>query len=272
MLRIKRIAILLFTVAMVTVSCSSYFKRKECEKLNWYQMGHAIAMRGERVDGDSAVNECKKVEAEINYSDLDTGFKAGMKKYCDPNTVYDIGRRGDFYNFSFCDDGAIRILKKRHEEGVSDYCQAANGFKAGASGKRYNNICPKNLEAAFLPEYYKGRKKYLVGMIEQKTSEISDAENRIFELERDRSEKQVELSTIPKGQIMKKNRVYDQTTRTYKEDVVITEDEETIRRRNNIEDQIRDITEKIRTERESRKHLKSEISELKKELRTLENV
>ena len=46
------------------VSCSSWFKRRECNKTNWFTHGEKVAMSGKRLDEDSFINECRKVPEE----------------------------------------------------------------------------------------------------------------------------------------------------------------------------------------------------------------
>ena len=95
------------------LGCTSYFVRKECEKMNWYQTGFDIALRGDRISNDDKVSQCRKVEAEISESQLDTGFKAGMNRYCMPDTVYQTGKSGELFNTEFCDTSNISLLHGR---------------------------------------------------------------------------------------------------------------------------------------------------------------
>ncbi len=62
---------------------------------------------------------------------------------------------------------------------MKDYCAKTNGYTAGSSGKKYLNICPKDLEPAFLPEYRRGRKKYVQAMIESRQYDVNSLEGQI---------------------------------------------------------------------------------------------
>lgn len=154
-------------------SCASYFIRKECEKLNWYQVGFDAALRGDRISNDENVSKCRKAEAEISESQLDVGFKAGMSRYCQPDGVFQTGKNGDTFNTDFCEPGQLLMLRKRHEEGLKAYC--SDGLTAGLSGKKYKNVCGPTQEKAFLPEYRKGRKKYLQGMVSNAEGKYREA-------------------------------------------------------------------------------------------------
>ncbi len=90
--------VLLFLLMLSLTSCASYFKRKECESINWFEHGKKVAMRGEWLNSDKTVSECRKVEAHIQESQLDQGFKNGMERYCSPTAAYMTGKGGDLFS------------------------------------------------------------------------------------------------------------------------------------------------------------------------------
>ena len=83
----RALVVLIFSFSLV--ACSSWFKRRECNKTNWFSYGEKVAMSGRRLDEDSFINECRKVEADVSDSQLDRGFKTGMATYCQPQTAYE---------------------------------------------------------------------------------------------------------------------------------------------------------------------------------------
>lgn len=188
-------ALLLLALAFFVSSCASYFVRKECEKLNWYQVGYDAALRGDRISNDEQVSKCRKAEAEISESQLDVGFKAGMSRYCQPDGVFQTGKNGDTFNTDFCEPGQLSLLKKRHQEGLTAYCQ--DGRTAGLSGKKYKNVCAPNLEKTFLPEYRKGRKQYLQGMIQNTESKLKDVTMDLNRLSMQKQITDSRLSVLP---------------------------------------------------------------------------
>lgn len=190
---------------LILTSCTSYFKRKECEQVNWYDYGYNVAMSGKRLSNDNFVIECKKVEAEMSESQLDLGFKAGMSTYCKPEIVLATGKKGEFFNAEFCDPGQAKLLQQKHQEGVLQFCESNNGYSFGASGKVYNQICPKNLETGFLTEYKKGRKKFLNQSIlenEQRLSKLNQDSQRIKD---EKTRYEYELRTVETVQLVKSN-------------------------------------------------------------------
>ena len=65
---------LLIVLCLGSVSCASYFTKRDCNKTNWFAHGQKVALRGQRVDADDYVKQCERVEANINYADMDLGF------------------------------------------------------------------------------------------------------------------------------------------------------------------------------------------------------
>src|SRR5690606_32021767 len=95
--------LVLLALCFIQLGCSSYFTRKGCEKVNWFQHAYNVAMDGKRLQEDGRLRECDKAETEINSAELDRGFKAGMEKYCKPETALAKGASGDSFNYDFCD-------------------------------------------------------------------------------------------------------------------------------------------------------------------------
>jgi hypothetical protein len=176
-------------------SCASYFIRKDCEKQNWYQVGQDIAMRGDRVSNDDLVNKCRKADAEISESKLDLGFKAGMSRYCQPDTAFQTGKSGDNLNLDLCDPGQVGTLTKRHNDGLYAYCK--DGLSAGLSGKKYKNVCTAELEKNFMPAYRQGRKKYLTTLVQNNESKLREINLEIDRLTFEKRISDGRLSTLP---------------------------------------------------------------------------
>lgn len=264
-----KLIVLLFVVLPGLVGCASYFKRKECEKTNWFDHGYKRAMKGQRLEGDSFLKTCEKVEAEINYAEADRGFKAGMGNYCKPKTVYQTGRKGEFFNENLCDMPGIKKLKAQHEKGVRDLCQRKNGKQKGATGWKYNNICPAELESAFLSTYNVGRKIYLEGMVKQKKAEISSINDQIRDYNQQKRATNLQLVTMRKGKNVKRTRRYDAKKKRFVEETNTTESEESQRRRSRLQSEISSLNRKIEQKRKKQADLRKEINELQTEARAL---
>lgn len=47
-------------------------------------------------------------------------------------------------------------------QGLTAYCTPDNGERAGLSGESYENVCPPDLEPAFLQRYLPAHRQYLI--------------------------------------------------------------------------------------------------------------
>ncbi len=187
---------LLILLSFNLFSCASYFKRQSCESTNWFDYGKKVALEGRRLTGDQFIVECQKADADISASILDQGFKAGMQIYCTPEGIYKVGREGNFFNTEMCEGNGLNTLKSRHATGVNEYCQKANGYSAGTVGNPYNKICPVSLERDFLPEFNRGRLKYLQTIISQNQNQIRDYEQKSSSAQSQLAYKRVTLSQM----------------------------------------------------------------------------
>ncbi|MCB0407434.1 MAG: DUF2799 domain-containing protein [Bdellovibrionales bacterium] len=233
--------------------CASYFKRKECEKMNWFQYGYDKAMKGQRLQGDGFLQQCETAEAKIDYSGADQGFKAGMANYCKPEVAFQTGRNGDFFNESLCDMSGVNLLKAKHAEGVKSLCQPDHGKQKGASGWVYNNICPKELESGFLSTYRVGRKIHLQGVVKQKRSEIHTLDQQIRDSEREKNDLTIQLTAMGVASSIKNEE----------------ESESVKQRRQSLQSQLRSIKSRIQSHRSKQSQLEKEILSIESEIQSL---
>jgi hypothetical protein len=180
--------ILTISLVLFSTACASYMKRKECEKTNWFEYGQKVATRGQELEEDNFIGECRRAEAEISESALDLGFKKGRSIYCEPAGALATGKKGDVFSPKMCDGYSIKILTAKYNEGIRDYCDSSNGEPAGASGVTYKNVCPKDLAPGFLKGYKIGRKRYLSAVIDTKQNTINQLQLEILDMERDRAQ------------------------------------------------------------------------------------
>lgn len=240
------------TVAGLT-GCSSCMIKAECEKVNWFEHGKNLAMQGKRVTGDQMVEKCKKVEV-ISESQLDLGFKSGREQYCTPQATYAIGRGGDLFNEDMCDTSQLNALKNRHREGILAYCDVKNAEGAGASGKVYQNVCPKNMEAGFLPLYKKGRIKYLQEVINFNNRSMANLNTKVFSLNSQLASTNSQLYSLPQPTTVRRQE-YDNLTKQY-----VTKEE--------ISDPYSSQRDRLNSEASN---LSQEISSARREIETLQN-
>lgn len=257
------------TLICVLSGCASYFIRKDCEKTNWYQHGYNVAMSGKRLDADDKVKSCQKVEAKMSFSELDTGFKAGMAKYCTPDNVYMVGKAGNPFSYDMCDGESIKKMRVQYEKGLAEFCTPGNAYRFGTSGGIYQNVCPKKAEDAWLPEYRKGRKVWLAAVIDEKEREVRRLDGEIRSLENKRNLLTVQQASLSGRTTYKRQQVYDARTGTYHEQVTQEPDEAAKTQGEQLQNQISNVDYEIRKVKEQHETLSSEVSKLRTEMLTL---
>lgn len=190
--------ILTVLASSLFIGCASALK-KDCEATNWFKYGEEVAMRGEWLNSDPKLLACRKEEAEISESQADLGFKSGRQKYCTGSNSYLVGKSGDAFAKDMCDTPSLKSIVSDYNKGLRDYCAKANGFNAGVSGKKYKNLCPADMENSFLPEYRKGRLKYV-------EAQIQNLENRKRDLDLAIANKNTQISTAQMELMSKQHR------------------------------------------------------------------
>ncbi len=73
------------------------------------------------------------------------------------------------------------------EEGLKFYCTEDNGFKQGRLGRKYQYVCPPELEPDFLAGYVEGKE------IREYKSKIASLKRRLKEIESEIEKKESEL-------------------------------------------------------------------------------
>lgn len=261
--------VLIVGLGLSAAGCASYFKRKECEKTNWYEHGQKVAMSGKRLDADTFVKECQKAEAKFSWSELDTGFKAGMAKYCTGDNVFLVGKAGKPFSYDMCDGESEKKMRARYTEGLRIFCTPKNAYRFGSSGGVYENVCPKNEEDDWLTEYRKGRKVWLSAVIAEKEKEVSRIDGEVAALERQRNNLTYQQSSLTRATNVTRKRVWDPVTRTYREEVTQGQDEQTKARADQLSSEISGVNYQIQSKRRQQGDLNSELSKLRTEMATL---
>lgn len=249
--------------------CSSYFTRKSCEQINWFQHAHNVAMEGKRLEEDSRIRECEKAETEINSSEMDRGFKSGMQEYCTLEVAYNKGTNGDGFNFEFCDNNMTQRLKGRHGDGIKKFCTPENAYTIGTQGILYKNQCSKGIETSFLPKYKKGRQIYLKNKIDDNQTQIQSIDREIFDQQSLRQNIFTRQTLLPSSTVVIKNKKFDPATNSYKEETLVTEDPNLRRQREDLDWELRSINQRISDKMNQQTQLREEMSRLRNELEGL---
>jgi len=257
-------------VVAATVSCSSFFTRQSCNKVNWFQHAFDVAMEGKRLEEDGRYKECVKAETEINAGEVDRGFKAGMEKYCKADTAYAKGLAGEgSLNYDFCDSNLGPRMHARYVEGNKRFCQPDAGYTWASTGGVYKNQCPKDLEPAFLVKYKQGRKLFLKNQIAANEATIAGLTDEIREEQSRRYETSARLQSLPHTKIVNKTQQYDDVTKTYKESSSVTEDPNITRQRQELEGQLQTISNNIQSKQAEEQKLREQIHQYRAEVDSL---
>lgn len=117
------VAALLAGVATVLVSCSSStLSKEECRTVDWRTIGYEDGVAGR---SGERIGEHRRACAEYGVAPDLNAYRAGR------------------------------------EEGLREYCQPHNGYRAGVSGAPYYDSCPAELAPAFVTAYQSGRELYV---------------------------------------------------------------------------------------------------------------
>ena len=120
MMRSKWAAPILISAVLVLNGCAS-MSADECAVSDWRAIGFEDGVQG------------------YNSSRLGTHRKACAKHGVAPNfEAYQSGR----------------------QQGLREFCQPSRGFNVGASGTRYNGVCPVDMEPEFVTAYNSGHRLY----------------------------------------------------------------------------------------------------------------
>lgn len=255
----------LSSIVLLSTGCSSYFVRKDCEKVNWFQHAYNVAMEGKRLPEDDRIRACEKAETDINAAELDRGFKAGMENYCKPQSALDKGAKGDAFNYDFCDSNVAPALRAKHVDGMKRFCTPANAYTFASLGGIYKNQCTKN-EDAWMVKYRQGRQVFLRGEINKNEGAIAGLESEIREQQHQRNQLNTRLALMPKSTVATKQKEYNAATRSYTERTVLTEDPSIKRQREDVEWEIRSTTNKIQEKQDEQRKLREDNAKLSSEL------
>lgn len=142
----------LAAAVLLLQGCASTMNENECVHVDWRTVGYEDGARGEPAH---RLGQHRKACAEHAVTpDLE---------------AYQAGR----------------------QEGLKSYCQPANGFHEGASGRSYAGSCPARLEEDFLGAYKAGRRLYdLESRLRDLNNQIAYHDRAIVQTEQELHDKQ----------------------------------------------------------------------------------
>jgi len=147
------LARVLLAVGLIMLTGCSTMNEEECLAADWKLVGFEDGSRGKT---QSSIGEYRKDCAKVNVV---------------PNLV---------------------AYQQGHLEGVRQYCIQGNGYRIGVNGGSYNNVCPPDLEPAFLAAFRHGHELYTIRRqirnlqksIQQSQSNLDTCQNEISATEK----------------------------------------------------------------------------------------
>lgn len=176
--------------------------RESCNQYNWYNLGMQAGSLGfKKLPSIHAetFEQCREYGVEPDKIAYASGFNAGLKQYCTPQSAKRIGQKGQAFLFESCTslstDGQ---LSAAHATGVAEYC-ATSGYQAGLSGSDLQVVCPERTRMVFNSEFQRGRTDFLAQSLKSMKAQLSQVseelealrtENRNLKFQNDRLEDQ----------------------------------------------------------------------------------
>lgn len=148
----SRLATTIFVVALLGIGGCASMSADECAMSDWHTIGYEDGSMG--YAGDRLGNHRKACAKHGVAPDFE---------------AYQAGRR----------------------DGLRQFCQPSRGFNVGASGARYNGVCPSDLEPDFVDAFNSGHKLYKLrsnvnaanSQIAAREADLERAHERLREVE-----------------------------------------------------------------------------------------
>lgn len=175
--------ITLFSLIILLSGCSA-MSVEECKIAQWEDVGYNDASQGyDKLRFASYTKACAKGNVTPNQTRYNTGYSAGLKLYCTPQNIFDLGLSGSA-NYMICPTSELAYLKPYYD--VSNSYYEANREKEGLQKEieRYEKL----LENKDLKEDVKKSYKNSLNNLEFKRSRIMrnyyDAEDTVERFKR----------------------------------------------------------------------------------------
>ena len=78
----------------------------------------------------------------------------------------------------------LDLYQQGREQGLLEFCQPSNGYRAGVHGRSYNGVCPASLEPKFLVAFNSGHQLYVLqSRVTNADSQIEYKRSELYQLE-----------------------------------------------------------------------------------------
>ncbi len=136
--------------------CSSVSKR-DCLNTNWESLGYSDGSRGiHYTQLEKHRQYCAEFKVAPDHEAYRHGWNQGIRNYCTADRGYRLGAAGKEYR-NICPANISAGYIAGWERGMRRHCTAENGLRQGLSGKSYNAVCPAGLTSVYHNFYRLGR-------------------------------------------------------------------------------------------------------------------
>jgi len=154
----KQVFHLFITLLIIALfsGCASMSK-KECMNANWESVGYSDGSRGAHYTQlEKHRQSCVEYQVVPDSAAYQHGWEQGIRRYCTIDNGYRAGQSGKTYN-NICPADVASDYISGWREGIRRYCTPENGLRHGLGGKRYSGVCPTDLEPAYRDFYQLGK-------------------------------------------------------------------------------------------------------------------
>lgn len=169
---------LIITMFVGLTACVPHLNQQQCETMDWNQVGYGDGVAGKyQRDLSGAIADCAKFKLSVNAESYRKGWNAGVRKFCQPNTAYQLGVNGQTYN-NICPPDLSPAFAKAWHRGLRLYCVPATGYNLGRSGAPFPDFCAPDKVVAFRNAYASGQRIFsTVQSIEANVQSLDDKIN-----------------------------------------------------------------------------------------------
>jgi len=166
--------------ALLLAGCMPHLTAKQCQAINWYQMGFTDGSQGKpQRDLSQAILDCAKFKLKINQAGYTKGWKAGVRQYCQPGTAYQLGTQGKTYNHICPADLAPKFDQSWHR-GLKQYCVPSMAYQTGRAGQQIPLFCNPNSDKKLQRAYHAGlRVHQRIGGLQNQINSLNDQINKL---------------------------------------------------------------------------------------------
>ncbi|OGT55063.1 MAG: hypothetical protein A3F17_08195 [Gammaproteobacteria bacterium RIFCSPHIGHO2_12_FULL_41_15] len=158
-------------------ACAPHLNQQQCETMDWYQVGYSDGTAGKyQRDLTGAITDCAKFKLTVNAQAYSKGWSTGVRKFCKPDTAFQLGVNGQVYN-NICPSDLSAAFASAWQQGLRRYCVPETGYNLGRSGAAFPEFCPPDKVVAFRNAYASGRRVFTT--VQGIDAEIQSLNNKI---------------------------------------------------------------------------------------------